>query len=71
MKIIKDKLRTRLLTGLSIIMICLLPCFVVAQDPGQCPDCPIDGGLCLLLAAGVGYGFKKNRDRKKIRQENL
>ena len=34
-------------------------------DPGDCNDCPpsgavpVDGGLSLLLAAGVGYGAKK------------
>jgi len=37
----------------------------MAQDPGCGPDCPIDGGLSLLIAAGVGYGVKKYRDKKK------
>jgi hypothetical protein len=27
-------------------------------------DVPIDGGLSLLIAAGVGYGAKKMRDNK-------
>ena len=60
-----------LLTVLIIILICL-PALVHAQgsptDPG-CdvldPACPIDGGLGLLLAAGVGYGIKKIRDTRK------
>jgi hypothetical protein len=44
-------------------------------DPGcsplECPitdpDCcvPIDGGLSLLIAAGIGLGAKKAYDRKK------
>ena len=48
---------------LSLIFICL-PVLVSAQvgDPG-CdpldPGCPIDGGLGILLAAGIGYGLKK------------
>jgi hypothetical protein len=44
----------------------VLPFLAMAQtDPGCGPDCPIDGGLGLLLAAGVGYGVKKYRDGKK------
>ncbi|MBK8712905.1 MAG: hypothetical protein IPL97_13730 [Niastella sp.] len=37
-------------------------------DPGCNPDnplCPIDGGLSLLIAAGIGLGAKKAYDRKK------
>ena len=29
------------------------------------PDAPIDGGIGLLLAAGVGYGIKKANDKRK------
>jgi choline-glycine betaine transporter len=29
------------------------------------PDTPIDGGLSLLVAAGIGYGAKKMRNAKK------
>ena len=47
-------------------MISILPLFAMADDdPGPCPDCPVDGGLGLLLAAGVGYGVKKYRQGKK------
>ncbi|MEP7238526.1 MAG: hypothetical protein ABI685_11695 [Ferruginibacter sp.] len=49
---------------LLLITCSLLPCFVMAQDPGGGPDVPIDGGLSLLLAAGVGYGVKKYREKK-------
>ncbi|RYF89349.1 MAG: hypothetical protein EOO00_10075 [Chitinophagaceae bacterium] len=36
-------------------------------DPCSGPDdvCPIDGGLSLLIAAGIGLGAKKAYDRKK------
>lgn len=27
-------------------------------------DLPIDGGLSVLIAAGVGYGIKKNKHKK-------
>ena len=32
------------------------------------PDLPIDGGVGLLIAAGVGYGIKKIRDERKKKQ---
>ena len=36
-----------------------------ACDPLD-PGCPIDGGLGILLVAGIGYGIKKVKgDRKK------
>jgi hypothetical protein len=37
-----------------------------AADPGDVdPDAvPLDGGLSLLVAAGVGYGAKKMKERK-------
>ena len=38
-------------------------------DPGSDPDVPIDGGLSVLLAAGVGYGIKELR--KKKAEKNL
>lgn len=42
--------------------------FAGDPDPGCDPDdplCPIDGGLSLLIAAGIGLGAKKAYDRKK------
>lgn len=40
-------------------------------DPGPDPDIkvPFDGGLSLLLAAGVSYGLKKAYDKRKQQQE--
>ncbi len=41
---------------------------ILAQgDPGGDPDVkiPFDGGLSLLLAAGIGYGIKKAHDKRK------
>ena len=34
-------------------------------DPGGDPDIPIDGGISLLVAAGLAYGSKKLYDHKK------
>lgn len=63
--------------GLLVISLSLLPDLAIAQpgDPGDDPDAPIDGGVSLLVAAGVGYGIKKVKDSRKSaaakKEENL
>lgn len=63
-----------ILKGIIIAAIMVaLPTVVFAQDPpgpGGDPDAPIDGGLSLLLAAGIGYGAKKVRDARKGKKES-
>jgi len=61
------KIRSIYFLATLIITMCL-PIFSIAQGGGLPPepaDVPIDGGLSLLLAAGVGYGVKKYRDSKR------
>jgi len=65
---------------LSIILICMmLPSIGLAQiggGPGCDPEdplCPIDGGVSLLIAAGIGLGAKKayqERNKKNAVTEN-
>jgi hypothetical protein len=45
----------------------ILPVTAIAQDGfgDEIGDVPVDGGLSLLVAAGVGYGAKKLREKKK------
>ncbi len=55
---------------LAILFAVVLPFLTYAQggpiDPPPFEgDVPIDGGLSLLVAAGVGYGIKKVRDHRK------
>jgi hypothetical protein len=55
------------------LLICIFPSSGFGQDPpgpGGDPGVPIDGGLSLLLAAGVGYGVKKIRDHRKKQRED-
>jgi len=43
---------------------------IYAQGPPPPPDdttpVPIDGGIGILLALGVGYGIKKIKDKKQL-----
>ena len=54
---------------LVFIAICMVVPMLAHAQPDPPNDTPIDGGLSLLLAAGVGYGVKKYRDRKKEHAE--
>ena len=60
----------------TVVLSCLPLISLLAQTPGgfdEVPvgtlDTPIDGGLSLLIAAGVGYGLKKVRDERKKTRE--
>ena len=56
---------------LLIVILYISQFTVYAQaDPGGDPDsAPIDGGLSLLIAGGVGYGVKKLKEKRKKQQE--
>ena len=55
-----------------IMLLCIaLPMVTLAQGPPDPDDAvPIDGGLSLLVAAGVAYGAKKYRDAKKAKNHD-
>ena len=53
----------------ALIVVFCFPVLAHAQvDPGDCPTCPIDGGLSILIATGVGYGIKKVKDSRKKKE---
>jgi hypothetical protein len=57
------KLRNVLSVALTTIAVLSLPSIVFASanpgcDPAD-PLCPIDGGVSLLIAAGIGIGARK------------
>lgn len=64
-----------LFIGGVLVTLTMLPGISSAQtppeDPGGDPDAPIDGGLSLLVAAGVGYGIKRAKDSRKKNQVDL
>jgi hypothetical protein len=50
-----------------------LPLFSLAQPGGDddVVDVPIDGGISLLIVAGVGYGAKKLYGSKQLSVEEI
>ena len=67
--------RNFLFFGMFILSLCILPQLASAignpDDPGGDPDAPIDGGVGILVAAGVAYGVKKIRDERRKKINNL
>ncbi len=60
------------LTFLLVVLFNILPYVTMAQNGTGLPDpdTPIDGGVSLLIAAGIGYGIKKNKEIKKRKETN-
>jgi hypothetical protein len=52
-----------------IVLTCIvsLKAMAIDNDGGIVDDVPLDGGLSLLLAAGIGYGVKKVRASRKAK----
>jgi hypothetical protein len=55
-------------SGSKIFLVVVLILFTSVcypqAEPGDDPDVPIDGGISILLAAGVGYGVIALRKKK-------
>lgn len=68
------KLKASNIQFIILLALFIMPSLVHAQ-PGfgdDVDDVPIDGGLSLLVAAGIGYGAKKLRKQSiKDHVENL
>jgi hypothetical protein len=67
----KTQTNTKAIIALLLILVFPLLTFAQLGDPGGSggggdPDVPIDGGLSLLVAAGVGYGAKRLKQHKQV-----
>ena len=65
-------MRKKVILVLFTIMLSI-PSLLIAQTdppdfPGDVDDVPFDGGVSVLIAAGIAYGLKKAYDNK--RQKN-
>ena len=72
------KIQFFLIMTVVILVVCFMPHIGWSQPlpgdppPPPCinpddPACPIDGGLSLMIVAGVGYGMKKYKSmRNKV-----
>ena len=65
------KITMKLKRILVLAAIVTIPALSMAQPAGDddVQDVPLDGGLSMLIAAGIGYGAKKALEKKK--QANL
>jgi len=69
-----NRIRKKIVNLVIVSVLSLVPTLSMAQiDPGCDPDdplCPIDGGISLLIAAGIGIGAKRVYDEKKKATES-
>jgi hypothetical protein len=67
-------MKTLLIIGIILILFLFHnPQQLFAQPPSfdnDTSDVPIDGGLSILLAFGIGYGIKKNIDHQVHDKKN-
>jgi len=63
--IMQQKNINKLLFILIIICLPTINLFANAGFDDEVTDVPIDGGISVLLAAGVGYGIKKMKRNNK------
>ena len=58
------------LINITLLTVCfLIPVLPLLAQPTPPSDAPIDGGLSLLIAGGVGYGVKKIREKRKKQED--
>jgi hypothetical protein len=69
----KPAVKKLIFIGAFVFVLTMLPFVLKAQvpDPAVDPDTPIDGGVSLLVAAGIGYGIKKYKDAKKDKHTDI
>lgn len=67
-------MKTILIMQITILFCyCIFPTLLLAQPPGfeqDTNDVPIDGGLSILLAAGIGYGIKRKLKKEDEAEKN-
>jgi len=58
---------------LLMLFVIAFPLMVLADPPGigddDVDDVPVDGGISLLAAAGIGYTIRKLRQNKPLQED--
>lgn len=72
MKATYNNLFKKIVAIFIIVFVTALPYLAQAQPifDDDVNDVPIDGGLSVLIAAGVGYGAKKLKERHQKENES-
>ena len=69
----KKYCKTIAIFGVLFMFFTVLPNLTIkAQSVGEGDpdsDVPFDGGVSLLVAAGIGYGIKKNKEKKSSNKD--
>ena len=57
----------------ALVLACTFSIAQAQPDAGDDPDLaiPFDGGLSLIIAAGVAYAAKKGHDKRKKQNERI
>jgi len=59
------KQNSKMLLLMVVLSVTAIAAYAGPGGFGGDPDTPIDGGISLLVAAGVGIGIKKVREMRK------
>jgi len=59
------KQNSKMLLLMVVLSVTAIAAYAGPDGFGSDPDTPIDGGISLLIAAGVGIGVKKVREMRK------
>lgn len=71
-KIANKIINSRYSKHVYLIAVILISTYGIAHadpDPIFDADAPVDGGLSLLIAGGIGYGVKKMKEKRRKENE--
>jgi len=63
-------MKTTIIHIILLTIIFFIPVLPLLAQPSPPQNAPIDGGLSLLIAGGVGYGVKRVREKIARNQES-
>ena len=64
------KQNSKMLLLMEVLSVTAIAAYAGPGGFGSDPDTPIDGGISLLVAAGVGIGIKKVKEMRKKKEND-